>query len=619
MRNSFVSIVSLVMALSAAMTVVNAAAQNQPPVLVITPTRFEQPVAEVVAPTRVITHREIEASGATTAADVLRFYPGFQVVQSGGIGQLTSVFLQGTNSNMVKVLINGIPVNDSTAGGAPWADIPIADIDRIEVVQGPLSTLWGSSAIGGVVNIITRHSAGTGGHLTIGWGNWDTHAGSLGLHKSGRHAAVGVTVSGKYTAGMPPVQDMSQGGAYADRTTTVYASLHSRGSYLRADLWRSRGRGAYATGYPPYTPLTLLSQRFLHQTAALRIGCLLGWGWRFKAGLQRTRNNFYQDQPEADNPGAYDFAEGIQDQLYTQLVYGAAGRQVLIGASHASTHAASLSYGTAYDNYRHTDAVYAEWQQQTRGWQLAAAVRRTDDSQFGGHDTWNLGVSHQLWNDAVLDLSAGTGYRSPTFNDLYGYGSNPGLKPEVSHSMQAGLHLGLGTGGQLHLSAYQQQIDDLIETVLVDPSTYRYQNLNVQHARIRGLTLGWSWLRGGMDLGLDATWQNPLNLSTGQRLLRRASQSYQARMTYDNGRWQLGSDWVYSGCRDDFGGQTLAAYMLGNFTVRLRINRAWTVKVSIDNLLNTNYVPAYYGTGMAYLGPTRSAMASVRYDFGNRL
>ncbi|AOU98734.1 hypothetical protein BI364_12855 [Acidihalobacter yilgarnensis] len=614
MHHRFVFIGSAGLALFSTLQVAQAA--GQPPVLIITPTRFEQPASDAVVPTRVITHREIEASGASTVAGVLRFYPGFDTVASGGPGQLTSVFLQGTNSNMVKVLIDGVPVNDSTTGGAPWADMPAADIARIEVVKGPLSTLWGSNAIGGVVNIITRQPAGVGGHLAGAWGGWGTRTGSLGLHAANSHAAAGATVSHEHSAGTPPVQGMSQPAPYSNRTVTAYGDVHAGGAALRMNLWQSRGRGAYASGYPPYSPLGLSSQQYLHQTAALRFALPLTADWRVKGGVLQTRNVLNQDQPETSNPSAYDFAHSTRNQVFAELAYAAGGTRVLMGASHARSHAASLSYGTAYNDYRRTGAGYAEWQQRMGAWRLTTAVRRTDDSQFGGHDTWNLGVGYRLAANTTLDVSTGTGYRAPTFNDLYGYGGNPALKPEVSRSVQADLRTGLGAMGQLHLSAYQQDINELIETVLVNPTSYQYQNRNVQQARIRGVTAGWSWLRDGLSLALDATWQDPLNLSTGQRLLRRASHSYRARLAYDAGRWQLGSDWIYTGRRDDFSGQTLNPYVLGNLALTVRIDPAWVVRASVDNLLNTYYVPAYYGTGIAYLAPTRSAKVGVRYNFG---
>ncbi|OBS10058.1 TonB-dependent receptor plug domain-containing protein [Acidihalobacter prosperus] len=594
-----------------------AQAAGQPPVLVITPTRFEQPASDAVVPTRVIGRSQIEASGAATAAGVLRFYPGFDVVASGGPGQLTSVFLQGTNSNMVKVLVNGVPLNDSTSGGAPWADIPAADIERIEVVQGPLSTLWGSNAIGGVVNIITRQPAGVGGHLSAAAGGWGTRTGSLGVHAAGRHAAAGATVSGEHTAGTPPVAGLDQPAPYSNRTLSAYADAHAHGADLRADLWQSRGRGAYAVGYPPYSPLSLASQRYLHQTAALRAGLPLGGGWRLRGGVEQTRNTLNQDQPESYNPSAYDFAHSTRNALHAELAYAGGGVHWLFGASRARTHAASLSYGSAYNDYRRTDAGYAEWQQQFGAWRLTTAARRTDDSQFGGHDTWNVGLGYRLGADTTLDVSTGTGYRAPTFNDLYGYGGNPALKPETSRSVQADLSTAFGAAGRLHVSAYQQRIDDLIETVLVNPGTYRYQNRNVQQARIRGVTAGWFWRLAGFDAAVDATWQDPLNLTTGQRLLRRASHSYRARLAYDAGTWLLGSDWIWTGRRNDISGQTLDPYVLGNLSLRVHLSRALTLHASVDNLLNTYYVPAYYGTDIAYTAPTRSAMIGLRYDFGS--
>lgn len=603
-------------AISALATVQSAAyADNHPPVLVITPTRFEQSSVNTVKPTRVITHRQIKASGASTAAGVLQFYPGFGIVTSGGPGQLTSVFLQGTNSNMTKVLVNGVPVNDSTSGAAPWADIPAADIQRIEVVKGPLSTLWGSGAIGGVINIITRMPPGSGGRIAGAWGGWGTRTGLLGLHASGHQFSAGATVSADHTAGIPPVRDMQQSAPYSNRTVIAYTGWHGQQADIRANFWQSHGRVAYATGYPPYSPLTLLSQRYLHQTAGVHFGVSLLSHWRLKGGILQTRNMLNQDQPDLISTSAYDFAHSIRNQALTELIYSTASTQLLMGGSRTLTHAASLSYGNTYDDYRRENAVYGEWQQHYGEWRFTTAVRRTHDSQFGVHDTWNLGAGYRLNATTVLDVSAGTGYRAPTFNDLYGYSGNQQLKPELSHNIQAEIHAGMGSLGQLHFTVFDQRINDLIETVLVNPSTAQYQNRNVARARIRGMTLGWSWLMSGLSLEMDATWQNPVNLNTGKYLLRRASHRYHARLSYAFGRWRIGNDWVYTGKRQDFGGKTLSPYLLGNLTLSVRIDRSWRVRASVDNLLNTDYVPAYYDGNLAYVAPTRSGKIGFRYKF----
>ncbi|WP_455380988.1 TonB-dependent receptor plug domain-containing protein [Acidihalobacter prosperus] len=614
MRLQYVLIGSAIAACAVAQSVTYA--DSNPPVLVITPTRFEQSSGETVKPTRVITHRQIKASGASTVAGVLQFYPGFGVVASGGPGQLTSVFLQGTNSNMAKVLINGVPVNDSTTGAAPWADIPAADIERIEVVKGPLSTLWGSGAMGGVINIITLKPSGLGGRVAGSWGGWGTRKGLLGVHASGHQLSAGATVSANHTAGFPPVKGMQQPAPYSNRTVIADAGWRGRHADLQANLWQSRGRVAYATGYPPYSPLTLLSQRYLHQTAGLHFGVSLLPHWRLKGGILQTRNSLNQDQPDITDTGTYDFARSIRNQDLAELTYAAGATQLLMGGSQALTHAASLSYGSAYNDYRRTHAVYGEWQQHAGKWRFTVAVRRTHDSQFGIHDTWNLGVGYRLNASTVLDVSAGTGYRAPTFNDLYGYGGNQQLKPELSHSIQAEIHAGMGSLGQVHFTAFDQRINDLIETVLVNPSTAQYKNRNVAQARIRGVTLGWSWLMSGLSLEMDATWQKPINLNTGEYLLRRASHRYHARINYVFGRWRLGNNWVYTGKRPDFGGQTLSPYLLGNLTLSVRIDRSWRVRASVDNLLNTGYVPAYYDGNLAYVAPARSGKIGFRYKFG---
>ncbi|APZ43836.1 TonB-dependent receptor plug domain-containing protein [Acidihalobacter ferrooxydans] len=587
------------------------------PEIVITPTRFAQPLAHVVVPTLVISRVEIKNSGAQTVAGVLRAYAGFDVTRLGGAGQQTSVFVQGTNSNMVRVLVNGVPINNATDGGVAWSTLPLTDIERIEVVKGPLSTVWGSGAMGGVVNIITRQPTGSGGYLSLGAGNHDTRRGALGLHASAGATHAGITLSGERTAGEPVVQGYAPRAAYHNRNLNAYADTQLGRLTVDARFWQNRGRQEYVTGGPPYSAYSLDAQNYLTQTSSLRFSLPLAARWLASARVEQTRNTLNQDQLDTYAvPPANDYARSTRDAVEAQLGYAAANTQVLLGVSGAHTHASSLSYGTTYNDRRTTRAGFVEWHRQFAGVALTAAGRRTVDSQYGGHDTWNLGISVPLPGAMRFKLSSGTGYRAPSFNALYGYGANPNLKPETSRSTQAQLLVPVVAGhGLLTLTAFQNRLRNLISTELVDPSTYTYQNVNIGNARIRGLDLSGTWQAGDWRLGASAGWQDPRNLDTGKRLLRRASHHYRLRVAWQHAAWNAAAVWTYTGTRAGVY-ERLPAYRLLNLSVGYRFAPQWSTRLRVDNALNTRYIPAYYGQNTPYLSPGRTVNLDLRYAFG---
>ncbi len=209
--------------------------------IIITPTRFAQPIDQVIVPTRIITHQEIKA----TVAGVLRFYSGFDVKQTGG---LTSVFVQGTNSGMVKVLLNGVPINNPNDGSTPWSQIPVRDIEQINIIMASLSTLWGADAIGGVINIITRQPVGNGGSINIGADNNDTREGVISLHGGYGKTHAGIFLNGKRSAGIPLIAGLRMPALFYDRTLSAWGNTTVRKLTLRANLWQSRGQQQYVSG-----------------------------------------------------------------------------------------------------------------------------------------------------------------------------------------------------------------------------------------------------------------------------------------------------------------------------------------------------------------------------------
>ncbi len=569
--------------------------------IIITPLHFAQPLGQVVQPTRVITHSEIEATGANTVAGVLQFYPGFQVKRLGGPGQQTSVFMQGTNSNMVKVLINGVPVNDPNSGGVPWSQIPTTDVARIEIISGPMSTAWGADAIGGVINIITRKPAGTGGSVSVSGGDHDTRRGALSLHAAKGGARFGASLSGERTGGQQVIDGFDPRAAYHNRTLNAFGKTRLGRLRFEANLWQSRGRADYVTGGPPYSGYSLAYKNYLDQTARLGAWLPIVAGWRLASGLEQSQH----DTEYFDGSGY--FTRSKRDAVNAGVDYALNGAHLALGAGLARTRIDTA----AYHGYSKVRSAYLQWSQRLSAVTLTAAGRRTLDAQYGGHNTWNLGMAVALPHAARFKLSAGTGFSPPTFLDLYypDY-SNPNLKPETSRSIEAQLLIPVKHAGSFSLSWFRHRLYDLIQP------NENYIPENIGNARITGATAGWNWSNGIWNVGAEASWQNPRNLDTGKLLVQRSEHHYTLRLGWRHRQLTLGGAWVYEGSRLASNGKTLEPYRILNLNAAYRFNRHWNARLRIDNALDTQYDTGYYYTGAAYLGGRRSALLTVNYRFG---
>lgn len=577
--------------------------------IVITPTRFEQPVNQVISPTSIITHKQIQSTGASTVADVLRFFPDFSVKQLGGPGQQTSIFMQGTNSGMVKVLINGVSINDPLNGSIPWSQIPADQIERIEVVSGPLSTLWGSDAIGGVINIITRQPHGNGGSMTMGAGDWGASEGGAAFHGQKGKALFGLSISGQRTGGQQIVEQSPKKAPFYDRVYTAYGRTSWHHGGMKINFWQSRGQSAYLS-----YPLLLSSQDFLSQTMAIAVEHQILPSWRMELKFKQSRNQLWQNQLDSlVTPPQDDYAQSIRNEEDGVITYHHHGMSLVGGVMSAKESARSLNYGTQIAQYRSLQAIYAEWQKQFSILTLIGSGRHTVDSQFGDHDTWNAGVALTLPHNMRLAISTGTGYRAPTFEQLYGYGGNAALKPETSRSIEIKWSI-TDILGQVSLVGYQHQLSNLIESV--PKNNYVYTNINTD-SKIKGIVMSWSKIIHPFWVEMDATWQDPRNLGNNQSLIQRPHHLYKARLIWMRDRWHIGVAWLYEGGRLAYNGTQLSPYRLLNFEASYALLRRLSVRLKIHNVLDARYDTGLYAPGNPYLGARRSWLLSFRYRLGS--
>ncbi len=550
--------------------------------MVITATRTATTVDELAIPVIVITRDDIEHALTTDLASLLIGHSGIEISRAGGPGQPAAIFLRGTESDHTTVLIDGVRINPGTIGGAPLQNIQPESIERIEIVKGARSSLYGTDAIGGVINIITRAGASPGASLYASGGRYDTQVAAADASGMlGEHFGAGASYAYQRSDGFPPVEGSTDPGDYTNQSGNAQLRyIASDALTLRGQLWRASGKSAYSEFGTPS------QEDFLDASYAA------GADWKGGAGSQAkfTASRAIAEIEQRQTP---DFDRTTRDAIDAQFSWRAdPAQQWTIGTVVANEHTQSLSFGLPYDVHTHTTLAYAQDQLRYGANDLLLAVGYNHHETFGSHTTWNLEYGHTFNPQWRATLAVGTAFHAPDSTDLYGFGGNTALQPETSRQGQLGLQWQATAGQFLRLSAFENDIDDLIDYVLIDPATFTYQAQNVERSRIRGAELEYQWQGAAWQVHSNYTLQDPQNLTTGQQLLRRSHYNFAFGTQYNQGALFFSGDLQLSGPRTDFVGfdlGTVGGYTLVNLGVGYQLAQQWSMQLRLDNALDRRY------------------------------
>jgi vitamin B12 transporter len=571
--------------------------------VLVTATRTPTPESEILVPVVVITRAELERSLAEDAADTLRFQAGLDIGRNGGPGQPASLFLRGTDSNHTIVLIDGIRVNPGTIGGAALENIPAESIERIEIVKGPRSTLYGSDAIGGVVNIFTRGARSDGIDAYAGFGRYDTRSASFVAGMQFERGGLGLSGSWLDSAGFPSRTDTTTDRGYRNLSFSLQGRWLAGPVELRASAWRAAGTSEYSDFF-----LTPVDSDFDDHAAALEAAFAATDDWRMSIRATAMQNEIEQNQ-------STDHLRTRRTSLEWQNDVTLGSRQSLtFGAMASHEHAVTAEFDAGFDV--HTDVVLAfvEDRLSLGRHHVLVAGGYTDHDTAGSKFTWNVDYGFDLSRRIRLLAAAGTAFRAPDSTDRFGFGGNPALKPESSRNVELGLQWRPNPQQRFTLSAFRNQIDELIEFVVSDPVTFDGSNENVGRARIEGVEASYRISGAGWHFELATSLQNPRNLTERTRLLRRTRESLTLSMAKSFGRYQLGASLLTAGARKDFGvpsAVTLAPYTLVDLTGKVAVTPRLDIDARVENALDERYELA-----SGYNTPRRSLFVGARYRFG---
>lgn len=585
--------------------------------ITVTATRTPLIADREVAPVIVITTQQIQLSGAQSIAQVLQQYAGLDIAANGGPGQPTSLFLRGTNSNQTLVMINGVKINPADGSGAPLANIHLNDIERIEIVKGPRAALYGSDAIGGVINIITKQpsqGAHYGAHAGAGrYGTYDS-GGRFDYGKG--DSAVGVSADSYHTDGFPAVAGTPWNSGNTDRSWNAYGRTSLADVDLSLKHWQSSGNTQYTqfASTPPFA-LAPFDENYGNQVTSLDVTGHFLPDWRSNLDLSHMLDEIDQLQADPFNIGqAPDFVHTQRNVVDWQNDLALGESQLFtLGLYSEAQHAAALSFGSGFDQTDHINALYAEDDIHGGKHRLVLAARDTHDQAFGNHLTWNADYGYDLTAATRITAGAGTGFRAPSANERFGFGGNPNLQPETSQNLELGLRQKFGADQTLTLSAFRNNLDNLIQFV-VTPSNLNGENQNIARARVRGLEASYQLARHHWSWRTDLIFQKPENPDTGTLLLRRAERTLTTTLDWHDDSTSFGVHLIATGPRNDLDFNTAApvadaGYVLAGVTARRELSHGFVVSASLENLLD-----AHYQTASGYNTAGRSLFIRLEYQ-----
>jgi len=599
-----------------------------PEAVVITATRLPTPASQVASSVTVVTAEDIAARQERTIADVLKDIPGLNVVQTGGPGGVTSVFMRGTNSNHTKVFIDGIDVSDpsNSTGAFDFGQLLTPDIERVEVLRGPQSGLYGSDAIGGVINIITKSGSGP---MTLAagleGGTFDTfnQAASLSGSQDGFHYTANVL---HFHAGATPVTPLDLLAPGEERIDDYDDNL-TLSSKLGYDVTPDFDLGLVArytdihlrtTGedYPP--PLYVGVPASEQTTAATdeyftRLAAhLKSFDGAFDQTLGLAYSHLRTDTVVPDMGPALNTGERRKADWQGNIRL-ATDETLVVGAEYERD---DISEPLTADV--HIGSGYAELQSQIgTHWFSALNVRYDDNSRFGDKTTWRFAPAFFVADtDTKLKASVGTGFKAPTLSELYQnfppfFFANPNLKPESSTGYDAGFEQGFARGVlRFGVTYYHNHITDLITT---DVTGTTYANIGLATTQGIESFILYQPLEQ-LRLRIDYTYTEATDDVLNQPLLRRPKNKGTFIATWQATRaWQWSLDILSVGGWVDISRDGLTSgidapgYTTVNLATTYDFGERWALFARVSNLFDR-----HYENPVGFLQPSIGAYAGIR-------
>ncbi len=603
---------TLGVAISAALSFSVSAAEQSIEKITVTANKFEQSINDVLASVNVIERAEIEASNVRDLPTLLSTRVGFQVNPNGGFGQNTGVSLRGTGSGDTLILIDGVRTGSATLGQKALNNVPLNSIERIEIIKGSRAAVYGSDALAGVINIITRESDNLSLSATFGSDSYQNYqvAGSVKSDDitTAFNAGFEKTDNFDVLQGVAPDEDGYENknlGFKVNYTDTHYGDFKLLGQY-------SEGYADYDSSFSPADSTIERDDFKNYQLSA---------GWSKNYTNQTHSIDLALSTDDSDNTYV-DFLVGPTTSTFitkrTQIDYN--GQYLL-------SNELNISGGINWynDDVSHSSQLFVEDSRDVLAVFVGAyydadkvlanlTVRQDDDEQFGDETTYTAAAGYHLSEDATFRISQSTGFKAPTFNDLYYplYG-NPDLQPEKSVNRELGLSVDFDIA-QVDIAVFRNDIEDKIDY------DANFALANIDEARYEGVEFSLSQQFFGFDSNLNFAYLSAEDEETGAELRNVAKRTFNWELAKQFGAFDASLDMQYRSDRQ--GAVTrLGSYTLWNLAGNYQVNEHIEVSLRVENLFDKEYNAvdsnADFTTGEVYYynTPERRFFAGASYQF----
>ena len=563
-----------------------------------TPTRVDELVSDVV----VITRAEIEKSAGRTLPEILARVPGLQFSANGGLGKSSSINIRGAEARHTVLLIDGVRYGSATTGTPVWDNLPVDMIERIEIVKGPASALYGSEAVGGVVQIFLRNGVqGFHPYAAVTLGSNAYKQAATGF--AGRSGAVSYALGVQKTSETGFSATNSKVGANYNPDADGFDqnALDASVAYQLNTDWKLDAGLLYAESVNHTDDGLNRDTRYAGLTRVVRAGLegRLASGWKTQLRLSQSVDS---SKAIVAAPSVFpSLFKTTQNQLTWQNDIDTRFGVLLAGVEQLKQKVDSTTAYTIKDRQVSSYFVGLNGSQGAHSWQ--ANLRRDQNSQFGGNSTGFAGYGFSITPAWRVNASYGTSFVAPSFNQLYfpGFG-NTALQPERGRNTDLGVTWS-DAGHTVKLVRYDNRIRGFI-TSTTNP-------VNVPQARIRGLTLAYDGSFGPLTLRASADALDPRNEITGKRLPRRSASQLRLGADYGVGAWAFGGSLLRTGSSfsDTANLQPLDGYTTADLYADYKLSQDWKLQAKINNLTNKQYE-----TILGYNQPGRGVFVTLRWQ-----
>ncbi|PCJ32846.1 MAG: cobalamin receptor [Gammaproteobacteria bacterium] len=560
----------------------------------------------VLAATTVITRDDIERLQITDLSSLLSRQVGIDFTTNGGIGKTSSLFIRGTSSDHVLFLVDGVKWYSATSGGSAIQHFPVEQIERIEIVRGSRSGLYGSEAIGGVIQIFTRKGQqGMTPYAKVAYGTHASKQVAAGISGGNDTTKYNFSVNHQSTDGIDLGRDLNKDNDGYENTSFSANVEHDFTKNVTVGINITRAESD--NEYDDFGTTNIMEGEATQQI----LGSHLSWNvndiWTLSAQINESRDQS-ESFKNSSSDGIYNTRRRSMSVINTLSLNDS--HIVNLGWDYENDHIASNA--TYAETSRDNKAVFISLQSQLDKASWLLSGRHDNNEAFGTHNTGTAEWGYQLHDNLQITANYGTAFKAPSFNSLYypGGSGNPLVKPEESKSWGFGFN-GVESNFDWAFNFYNTKIINLIEWAPISPGSWTYVPSNVASAEIKGVEFEINTTLFGADISADASFLSPEDSSNGTTLQRRAKRLANLHIDKQWNAWSAGASWKLRG--QSFNKKNnidpLGGFSIVDLRTAYKVNQDWLVQASINNLFDKEYQ-----TVKGYNSLDRTAMLTLSYS-----